>query len=89
MAAPRYLADMGRPQYAVELKQHKGLYFRTPNGPTSWLSYINGQWQDVSAPQIAVSNNGTWLGELAVKGKGILMVPRWAVANYLATGELE
>jgi DNA-binding transcriptional LysR family regulator len=88
VAAPSYLADMGRPQYAIELKQHKGLYFRTPNGPTPWLSYINGQWQDVSAEQVAISNNGPWLRELAAKGKGILMAPRWAAAPYLASGEL-
>lgn len=88
VAAPSYLADMGYPKSAIELRQHKGLYFRTPNGPTPWLSYINGQWQDVSAPQVAVSNNGKWLGELAVKGKGILMAPRWAVADYLANKNL-
>jgi DNA-binding transcriptional LysR family regulator len=88
VAAPSYFAHMGRPQYAIELKQHKGLYFRTPNGPTPWLSYINGQWQDVSAPQVAISNNGPWLRELAAKGKGILMAPRWAAAPYLARGEL-
>jgi DNA-binding transcriptional LysR family regulator len=88
VAAPSYLVDMGNPQHAIELKQHKGLYFRTPNGPTPWLSYINGQWQDVSAPQVAVSNNGKWLGDLAAKGKGILMAPRWAAAHYLASGKL-
>ena len=88
VAAPSYLADMGNPQYAVELKQYKGLYFRTPNGPTPWLSYINGQWQGVSAPQVAVSNNGKWLGNLAAKAKGILMAPRWAAAHYLASGKL-
>jgi DNA-binding transcriptional LysR family regulator len=88
VAAPSYLAEMGRPQYAIELQQHKGLYFRTPNGPTPWLSYINGQWQDVSAAQVAISNNGLWLRELATKGKGILMTPRWAAAPYLASGEL-
>jgi DNA-binding transcriptional LysR family regulator len=88
VAAPSYLAEMGRPQYAIELQQHKGLYFRTPNGPTPWLSYINGQWQDVSAAQVAISNNGRWLRELATKGKGILMTPRWAAAPYLASGEL-
>jgi DNA-binding transcriptional LysR family regulator len=26
---------------------------------------------------------------LAVKGKGILMAPRWAAAHYLASGQLE
>lgn len=88
VAAPSYLAEMGKPKLAIELKQHKGLYFRTPNGPTPWLTLINGQWQDVSAPQVAVSNNGKWLGDMAAKGKGILLAPRWAAAHYLASGEL-
>ena len=88
VASPSYLADMGSPQSAIELKQHKGLYFRTPNGPTPWLCHINGQWQDVSAPQVAVSNNGKWLGDMAAKGKGILLAPRWAAAHHLASGEL-
>lgn len=88
VAAPSYLAEMGNPKHATELKLHKGLYFRTPNGPTPWLSNINGQWHDVSGPQVAVSNNGKWLGELAAQGKGVLMAPRWAAAHHLASGEL-
>jgi DNA-binding transcriptional LysR family regulator len=88
VAAPSYLVEFGEPKHASELKQHKGLYFRTPNGPTPWLSYINGQWQDVSAPQVAVSNNGKWLGDLAAQGKGVLMAPRWAAAHHLASGKL-
>jgi DNA-binding transcriptional LysR family regulator len=88
VAAPSYLVEMGEPSHASQLKQHKGLYFRTPNGPTPWLSFINGQWQDVSAPQVAVSNNGKWLGEMAAKGRGILMAPRWAAAHHLKSGEL-
>lgn len=88
VASPQYLVNMGTPKDALELKKHKGLYFRTPNGPTPWLAYLNNQWHDVSAPQVAVSNNGKWLGELAAKGKGILMAPRWSAAQYLASGEL-
>ncbi|MEP1444857.1 MAG: LysR family transcriptional regulator [Paraglaciecola sp.] len=88
VASPQYLLNMGTPTNALELKKHKGLYFRTPNGPTPWLAYLNNQWHDVSAPQVAVSNNGKWLGELAAKGKGILMAPRWSAAQYLARGEL-
>lgn len=88
VAAPHYLNEMGTPHSAIELKHHKGLYFRTPNGPTPWICSIDGQWQDVSAPQVAVSNNGKWLGELATQGKGILMAPRWAVSEYISKGEL-
>lgn len=88
VASPQYLLNMGTPKDALELKKHKGLYFRTPNGPTPWLAYLNNQWHDVSAPQVAISNNGKWLGELAAKGKGILMAPRWSAAQYLTSGEL-
>ena len=89
VAAPAYLAEMGRPQDASELEHHRGLYFRTPNGPSPWLCHIDGQWKDVSAPVVAVSNNGRWLAEKAIDGQGILMAPRWALAPYLERRELQ
>lgn len=87
-ASPTYLEQFGVPEDALALRQHKGLYFRTPTGPTPWICEINGQWEDVSAPQVAVSNNGKWLATKAVKGQGITMAPRWALQEYLQSGEL-
>jgi DNA-binding transcriptional LysR family regulator len=89
VAAPGYLAEMGTPQNALELQHHRGLYFRTPNGPSPWLCNIADQWQDVSAPAVAVSNNGRWLAEKAIEGQGILMAPRWALVSYLERRELQ
>ena len=89
VAAPVYLAEMGTPRSAMELRDHKGLYFRTPIGPSPWLCRIDGQWHDVSAPAVAVSNNGRWLAEKAVAGQGIMMAPRWALRSYFERGELE
>ena len=89
VAAPSYLSAMGTPGSAHELRQHKGLYFRTPNGPSPWLCEMDGQWEDVSAPQVAVSNNGKWLADKAIKGEGIVMAPRWLLAPYLERGELQ
>ncbi len=89
VAAPSYLVEMGTPKSVLELSQHKGLYFRTPNGPSPWLCELNGQWIDVSAPQVAVSNNGKWLADKAIKGQGIMMAPRWLLAPYLQRGELQ
>ncbi len=60
-----------------------------PAGPSPWLCNIDGQWQDVSAPVVAVSNNGRWLAEKAIEGRGIMMSPRWALAPYLERGELQ
>jgi DNA-binding transcriptional LysR family regulator len=89
VASPGYLTERGIPSSAIELRQHRGLYYRTPNGPTPWLCEIEGQWQDVSAPQVAVSNNGKWLANKAINGQGIMRAPRWVLKPYLQSGELQ
>ncbi|MFT6956996.1 MAG: DNA-binding transcriptional LysR family regulator [Halieaceae bacterium] len=88
-AAPVYLERMGTPESVRELQQHMGLYFRTPNGPSPWLCEIKSQWVDVSPPQVGVSNNGKWLADKSVQGKGIVMAPRWMLAPYIERGELQ
>lgn len=88
VAAPSYLATYGVPVNAMDLKQHKGLYFKAPNGPTPWICEIDSQWQDVSAEPVLISNNGKWLVEKAVAGLGILLMPRWALKPYIESGEL-
>ena len=89
VAAPSYLIEMGTPKSVLELRQHRGLYFRTPSGPNPWLCELDGQWRDVSPPQVAVSNNGKWLANKAIKGQGIMMAPGWMVAPYIQSGELQ
>jgi DNA-binding transcriptional LysR family regulator len=88
VAAPIYLEKFGVPKSALQLKQHKGLYFKTPTGPTPWICEIDGQWQDVSAEQVLVTNNGKWLIEKAIAGQGILMIPRWVLTPYIESGVL-
>lgn len=88
VAAPKYLQQHGVPANTQQLKQYKGLYFKTPMGPTPWLSEVNNQWQEVSAPAELITNNGKWLVEKAIKGEGILMMPRWVLKPYLESGEL-
>ena len=89
VASPGYLARMGMPRHPQELGNHKGLYFRTPIGPLPWICEINGQWQEVSAPAVAVSNNGKWLANKAIQGQGIVMAPRWMLLPYIRRGELQ
>ena len=89
VAAPSYLQAMGLPQHPSQLLQHKGVYFRTPNGPTPWICEINQQWQEVSAPAVLISNNGKWLIEKTIEGLGILMMPRWVLAPYIEKGQLQ
>lgn len=89
VASPRYLQTHGVPSSPLELREHKGLYFKTPSGITPWLCHMDGQWQDVSGPAVAISNNSTWLIRKACAGEGILMSTRWALASYLESGELQ
>jgi DNA-binding transcriptional LysR family regulator len=89
VAAASYLSEMGTPKSAFELRQHRGLFFRTPNGPTPWLYQSEGEWHDVSAPPVAVSTNGSWLGDQADAGHGIMMAPRWSIAERLESGTLQ
>ena len=88
VASPDYLAQMGTPKSALELPQHKGIYYRMPSGPHPWLCEIEGQWRDVSAPAVIISNADEWLLDKAVQGKGIVMMPRWILKPYVERGEL-
>jgi DNA-binding transcriptional LysR family regulator len=89
VASPRYLKTHGVPSNALKLRDHNGLYFKTPTGPTPWLCHMDGQWHDVSGPAVAISNNGSWLAKKASAGEGILMSTRWALAEYLESGALQ
>ncbi len=89
VASPSYLEKHGVPKNAMELKEHNGLYFKTPTGPTPWLCNMNGQWHDVSGPAVVISNNGPWLAKKACDGEGIIMSTRWALASYLESGKLQ
>ena len=88
VASPAYLDEMGTPATVFELREHRGLFFRTPMGPSPWLCEIDGQWQDVSGDPVAISNNGTWLAAQGLAGRGVMMAPRWSITDHLETGAL-
>ncbi|MFT4730816.1 MAG: DNA-binding transcriptional LysR family regulator [Granulosicoccus sp.] len=88
VASPGYLKEMGTPKNVLELKKHRGLFYRTPMGPSPWLCEIDDEWHDVAGIPVAVSNHGKWLAVLALEGRGIIMAPRWSLAEYLASGQL-
>lgn len=88
VASPAYLESEGHPNSVFDLASRMGLFYRTPRGPTPWLCKVDGEWHDVSGIKSAVSNDGLWLGELAVQGKGILMAPRWSLRDHLERGSL-
>lgn len=89
VAAKSYLDQAGTPMHPFDLKEHNGLFFRSPTGPTPWLCQIERQWHDVSGEPVVVSNSGNWLVDRAVKGEGILMLPKWVTQPLIDTGKLQ
>lgn len=87
-ASLEYLAHHGTPKHPLDLRAHKGIYYRTPTGRAPWISEIDGQWQDVSPGEVAISNAGTWLIQKAIEGQGIIMLPYWVLKPYFDRGEL-
>lgn len=88
-ASPTYLKKHGIPKSTKDLQNHKGLYFKTPAGPTPWLSEIQQQWENVSAPSVLISNSGKWLIRKAAEGFGIIMMPHWVLKPSFDNGELQ
>lgn len=89
VASRDYLKINGTPKSVFELKDHKALFYRTPNGRAPWICEVDGEWQDVSGIPVAVSNSSQWLGNLVRKGLGITMAPRWLLADQIDSGELQ
>ncbi|MFT7127178.1 MAG: DNA-binding transcriptional LysR family regulator [Pseudoalteromonas tetraodonis] len=89
VASPDYLAKYGTPAHPQELREHTGLYYRTPAGPQTWFYQQDDQWHTASVPEAAISNNGKWLAQKAVNGEGVMMAPRWTLSEYIRRGELQ
>jgi len=88
VAAKSYLDQADTPKTPLELKTHKGIFFRSPNGPIPWLSFVDDQWIDVSGQAVLVSNHGGLILQKVLQGDGICMLPKWAIAEYLENKEL-
>jgi len=83
-----YIARFGKPKHVTELTQHRGLYYRTPKGHTPWFCELEEQWQNVSPKIQLCCNEGAWLIDKAIKGEGLLMLPRWVLLPYIEAGDL-
>lgn len=88
LGSPKYLEKHGIPKDPFELRDHRGIHFRTPIGTIPWLCQIDGEWHDVTGETVAISNNGKWIRELVEQGKGLTMIPRWTVQPELKSGSL-
>lgn len=88
-ASPAYLAGAGTPERPAEVADHDGLLLHGPAYPARWrFRDRRGRIVDAAPrPRFAISNVLA-LCECAAAGMGLVCVPFWAAARYLADGAL-
>lgn len=87
-ASPDYLARRGTPRHPNDLRDHDCLTYDHLATGTQWkLSGPDGDhWIQVSWTLCA--NNGEVLGDAAIKGRGIALLPTFLVGPHLQAGRL-
>lgn len=88
-ASPEYLRRHGRPKTPADLERHECLRYPVQGYGARW-SFREGDGPafDVRVRGRVVASNGLALRQCAVAGMGILMLPRWNVAEELRSGRL-
>jgi len=88
VASPKYLKAHGVPKSLAELRAHKTLHYRGPNGPLSWYAKTVEGWEELSHSIAFISTEGEALVEEALTGFGIGLIPVWAIGAHLEAGRL-
>lgn len=87
-AAPGYLAKYGTPSTLEELSRHRCLYYTDTPHNEAWIFKVGAEQVKIRMDWQFASNNGRALCQAAALGMGITQAPEFAVAAYLARGEL-
>ena len=88
-ASPAYLREHGEPQRPSELEEHACLTYSYLDRPEQWR-FIDkqGNASSVDVNEIMVSNNGSFMRDVAVAGVGIVRQPTFIAHEYIARGDL-
>jgi DNA-binding transcriptional LysR family regulator len=89
IGSPDYLRRRQRPEHVDDLRQHACLSMRRSNGSIAPWSFVNGNEAVeviVSGPLIA--NDMSTLIDAAIKGLGLVQVPRPLAAGAVEAGKL-
>lgn len=88
-ASPEYLRRRGRPKTPAELEHHECLRYPVPGYGARWrFRAETGLITEVSVHGRVVAANGVALRQCAVAGMGLIMLPRWNLADELRRGTL-
>ncbi|MEM9155895.1 MAG: LysR family transcriptional regulator [Cyanobacteria bacterium P01_F01_bin.33] len=88
-AAPNYLEKQGRPKHPRELRAHSCLHYGQVAIEKRWtLTGVDGE-HTVTVSGVLCSNNGEALMAGAMRGLGIVLLPRFIVDRALQAGTLQ
>ncbi len=88
-AAPAYLAERGRPKTPEELANHDRLHFGSSGKAMRWTVAAPPQAAvQVVGPGRVTLDSAEGIRDMVVAGFGIAQLPRFLVADDLATGRL-
>lgn len=87
-ASSTYLADKGTPKHPDDLTAHSCLAHDSDALGETWELARGKQSCRVRAGSIVAGNNATLLAGLARNGQGIVLLPRFILADDLARGSL-
>lgn len=88
VASETYLKKNGIPTNSHDLKGHSGLFYLAPHGPIRWWSFIDNNWQDVSAKERLTTNSSNWLIQKTLSDEGIALLPNWLVEKEISSNRL-
>jgi len=90
VASPAYIARKGRPQRPEDLVDHDCLVYAHGEDDGDWelRSAASGERGNPRLTTCFVCNNGDLIGELALRGEGVALLPRFIVAPHLSSGAL-
>lgn len=89
VAAPSLLSAEGRPTDPGDLSGRALLAYGPDSGPEVWELSCGARRMRLTAGAPAAANNGELIAELARRGQGIALLPRFIVEEMLAEGALE
>lgn len=88
-ASPAYLARNGAPAVLKDLERHQCLLLRSPGSQQlRWTFVRAGRRTSIPVGGAIDADDGDVLTDWAVAGEGIVLKPRFEVAEHLASGAL-
>jgi DNA-binding transcriptional LysR family regulator len=87
-AAPRYLAQAGRPARPADLKDHPCMNYWRVNADDSWQFLCDEDTLTVQVHGRFRANNPESITEAALAGSGIALLPRYVCQEHIEAGQL-